>query len=155
MVDVQPKAVRSKNMRAIRSINTRPEVYVRRLLHALGFRFRIHPTNLPAKVDIYLPKYNAVIWVNGCFWHGHNCHLFKQPQTNAQFWDDKISANRIRDSRKSCSIGKLGLKQLTIWECALKGKTRLCESELSERLEEWLLAIQGDAQIDFRGLSKL
>ncbi|USD38005.1 very short patch repair endonuclease [Ferrimonas sp. SCSIO 43195] len=154
MVDVHPKAIRSKNMRAIRSKNTKPEVYIRKLLHRIGFRFRIHPSNLPVKADIFLPRYNAVIWINGCFWHAHDCYLFKYPTTNPEFWREKLDTNKARDVEKAKLIAQLGFKQLTVWECSLKGKKRMSEVDLMERLEEWILAIDYNCEIDNKGIRR-
>lgn len=155
MTDVHNTSVRSLNMRAIRSKDTKPELYVRRLLHRNGFRFRLHPPNLPSKPDIYLPKYSAVIWVHGCFWHGHDCHLSSLPKSNVQFWNTKIEGNRKRDRRQLGELNALGIKVMIIWECALKGKKRLSEQELLERIEEWLLSIDLNCEITMHGLTSI
>jgi DNA mismatch endonuclease, patch repair protein len=97
MADIVPKAKRSEMMAGIRGKNTRPEMLVRRALHAHGYRFRLHRKDLPGKPDIVLPKYRAVIFVHGCFWHGHDCHLFKWPKTREDFWIQKIKNNQERD----------------------------------------------------------
>lgn len=152
MVDVHSKAVRSKNMRAIQARHSWPERYVRRILHHSGFRFRCHPKDLPAKPDIYLPKYQAVILVNSCFWHGHNCHLFHWPSTNKKQWREKITETRRRDQRNLHDLSLLKIRTLIVWECALKGRKRLSEKGLSERLEEWLLTIQIPCEISSEGL---
>ncbi|NQX97162.1 MAG: DNA mismatch endonuclease Vsr [Flavobacteriales bacterium] len=155
MVDVHTPEVRSKNMKAIRSKNTKSELYVRHVLHSYGFRFRIHPSSLPSRPDIYLAKYHAVIWIHGCFWHGHDCHLFKWPKTNVVFWRDKILTNRARDVAKARELCEIGIKLLIVWECALEGKVRLSEDELFERLEEWLLFIDHNCELSGEGLSSL
>lgn len=125
-------------MAAIRGKNTKPELLIRRGLHKLGFRYRLHATELPGKPDMVFPKYNAVIFVNGCFWHGHNCHHFKQPVTRKEFWQSKIDRNRERDSENKDALKKAGWRILIVWECSLKGKTRLQESELMERVSNWI-----------------
>nr|WP_305082217.1 DNA mismatch endonuclease Vsr [Oceanospirillum sediminis] len=152
MTDVHDRATRSKNMKAIRAENTRPEKYIRSLLHRQGFRFRIHCPELPSKPDIYLPRYNAVIWIHGCFWHGHDCHLFKWPKSNPERWREKIQGNRQRDRNKRLALHEQHIRILTVWECALKGKERLSEQELVARLEEWLLNIDHDCDISGEGL---
>ena len=155
MTDVHNASVRSRNMRAIRSKDTKPELYIRRLLHRNGFRFRLHPSNLPSKPDIYMPKYHAVIWVHGCFWHGHGCHLSNLPKSNVQFWNTKIDDNRKRDRRQLGELNALGIKVMIIWECALKGKKRLSEQDLFESLEEWLLSIDLNCQLTMNGLTSI
>lgn len=107
-------------MRAIRSANTRPELLVRKILHAAGFRFRLHVTGLPGKPDIVLPKHRTVIFVHGCFWHGHSCRYFKLPQTRQDFWLAKITANQTRDRIVSEKLTALGWDVILIWECATR-----------------------------------
>jgi DNA mismatch endonuclease (patch repair protein) len=152
-MDVHSTAVRSKNMRAIKSKNTRPEIFIRQLLHGLGFRFRIHITNLPGTPDIVLRKYKAIIFVHGCFWHGHNCHLFKLPKTRTKFWLNKINDNARRDKKAYQELTHRGWKILYIWECALKGKRKLEVTRLKETIEEWLMAIKYSAEISHRGIT--
>lgn len=155
MTDVHSKATRSKNMRAIKHKHTWPERYVRKVLHQLGFRFRLHPANLPAKPDIFLPKYQAVILVNSCFWHGHQCHLFHWPKSEPERWRQKILETKQRDRRKLAELSDLNLRVLLIWECALKGRFRLAEAALAERLEEWLIAVDLSCEISWQGLYEL
>ena len=109
-------------MAGIRSVNTKPELIVRSGLHALGFRFRLHDRRLPGKPDLFLPKYRAAIFVHGCFWHGHNCRLFKLPETRRELWRDKIDGNRKRDSRVREELCAAGIRCLVVWECALRGR---------------------------------
>ncbi len=122
MVDVVSKAKRSEMMAGIRGKDTRPEMLIRRGLHAMGYRFRVHRRDLPGNPDIVLPKYRAVIFVHGCFWHGHDCHLFKWPKTRAAFWREKIGGNVRRDSLALVSLKERGWRVHTVWECELKGK---------------------------------
>ena len=113
---------RSRNMSAIRSKNTKPEIAVRKLLHSLGYRFRLHKKNLPGSPDIVLPKYKTVIFVHGCFWHRHeNCKYATTPKTRKEFWENKFSANKKRDKKILKEIKNLGWKSIIIWECQLKG----------------------------------
>ena len=124
MPDVVAPAVRSRMMAGIRGADTKPELILRRGLHALGFRFRLHDRNLPGKPDIVFPRYKAVLFANGCFWHGHDCHLFKWPSTRAEFWHTKINRNREVDQRTSSALAEARWRQGIVWECALKGRGR-------------------------------
>ena len=99
MVDVVDSATRSRMMAGIRSKSTQPELTIRKALHAQGFRYRLHPGNVPGHPDIALPRYRAAVFVNGCFWHGHDCQLFHFPATRPEFWREKIARNRLRDAR--------------------------------------------------------
>lgn len=138
MTDVVSVDVRSRMMSNIRSRNTRPELIIRSGLHQKGFRFRIHYKRLPGKPDLVFPKYRAVIFVNGCFWHGHECYLFKWPSTRRKFWRQKILTNRRVDKKANVNLRKLGWRTLTIWECSLKGKKRLPMDTVLARAERWL-----------------
>lgn len=122
MADVVDKATRSRMMSSIRSKNTLPELQVRSLLHRAGFRFRLHRSDLPGKPDLVLPKHSAVIFVHGCFWHGHRCSIFKWPKSNVEFWREKITGNKKRDKRHAALLMDMGWRVLTIWECALRGR---------------------------------
>jgi DNA mismatch endonuclease (patch repair protein) len=121
-------------MRSIRSKNTAPELLIRELLFSLGFRFRLHVKSLPGTPDIVLPKYRTAIFVHGCFWHGHDCHLFKLPQTRPDFWQAKIDANRQRDLRSENMLISAGWHVLYVWECALKGRLKQDPDELAQLL---------------------
>ena len=138
MVDVVPPDVRSRMMAGIRGKNTKPELLVRKGLHALGFRFLVHDRRLPGKPDIVLPKWRSVIFVNGCFWHGHNCRLFKWPATREQFWRDKITRNQENDARACAALQNGGWRVAKVWECALKGGTKLPDGEVVDRCAAWL-----------------
>jgi DNA mismatch endonuclease, patch repair protein len=127
---------RSANMRAIRSKNTAPELFVRSLLHRLGYRFRLHAKDLPGKPDIILRPRRAVIFVHGCFWHGHACvRGGRMPKTNAAYWESKIARNKLRDSETVIAVEAAGYRCLTLWECGLKDQTAL-ESRLKAFLTE-------------------
>ena len=117
---------RSANMSKIRSVNTRPEVIVRRLLFSIGLRFRLHDKNLPGHPDIVLRKYKTVVFVNGCFWHGHqNCKRSTIPQTNTEFWRNKIEKNKNRDKACKEKLIEMGWDVVIVWECELKDKESL------------------------------
>ena len=112
---------RSRNMSAIKSKNTKPEIAVRKLLHSMGYRFRLHRKDLPGSPDIVLPKYKTVIFVHGCFWHRHeNCKYATTPKTRPAFWESKFNENIRRDRTNQNNLIKLGWKVLVIWECELK-----------------------------------
>jgi len=114
-------------MSRVKNKNTKPELVVRSLLHRLGFRFRLHRKDLPGTPDLILPKYRIAVFVHGCFWHGHNCKKGKAPETNRQFWIDKINVNRDRDTVSSEQLEELGWKVITIWECQTKSILKLSE----------------------------
>lgn len=134
-------------MARIRSKNTGPERKIRSLLHRAGFRFRLHRRDLPGTPDIVLPRWNAVIEVQGCFWHGHDCHLFVRPAQNSRFWSEKHCINRARDKRTARELSALGWRRLVIWECAIKGKERLEEADLLSRIGEWIRGSEVEAEI--------
>ncbi len=125
-------------MAAIKGKDTRPELMIRKALHRLGFRFRLHSKDLPGKPDLVLPKYKAVIFINGCFWHHHNCHLFKWPLTREEFWRTKINRNTENDARNTIRLEQAGWRIATVWECALKGRTKISEGTAIQLLAEWL-----------------
>lgn len=140
MVDIVDKKTRSKMMAGIRGKNTNPEIRVRKALFARGFRYRLHPAEMPGKPDIVLPKFSAVIFVNGCFWHGHDCNLFKLPSTRKLFWKEKIEKNKSNDAKALQTLMGKKWRVLVIWECALKGRTRLSFEEVMERAARWIKA---------------
>lgn len=145
--DIVPPEVRSRMMSSIRGRDTKPELVLRKALHAMGFRYRIAPQAVPGKPDIVLPRYNAVIQAHGCFWHGHDCHLFKWPSTRKEFWQNKISRNRERDGEVHEKLRKAGWRVMTVWECALKGKSRLPAGEAIEQCANWLVSDDPEAEI--------
>ena len=138
MVDVHDTARRSFNMSRIQGKNTKPELVIRRGLHQMGFRYRLHVKNLPGRPDMVLAKYRAIILINGCFWHRHNCHLFKWPETRAEFWKAKIESNVNRDNRNLNVYRAKGWKVLIIWECAMKGRSRRDLAEVIQTAANWL-----------------
>lgn len=127
-------------MSGIRSKDTKPELQIRRGLHAAGFRYRLHVKGLPGKPDLVLPRYNAVIFVHGCFWHGHDCHLFKWPKSREEFWRKKIGINCQNDAKQVTILRDTGWRVLVIWECALKGKTKLAPEKVIQRAATWIRA---------------
>lgn len=138
MADIVAPDVRSRMMARIRSKDTKPEMAIRKGLHRLGFRFLLHDKRFPGKPDLVFPKWRAAIFVNGCFWHGHDCHLFKWPASREQFWRDKIARNQENDARAFAALRGTGWRVALVWECALKGKTRLNEPEILRKLTDWI-----------------
>lgn len=123
MADVHTPQQRSFNMSKIKGKDTKPEMLVRRFLHGHGYRYKLHTKTLPGKPDLVLPKYNTVIFIHGCFWHGHgNCRYFVVPKTRTQWWLAKINANTANDKKQQTALRKAGWKVITLWECDLKPK---------------------------------
>lgn len=138
MTDVVDEKTRSRMMSGIRGKNTRPELTVRSLLHRQGFRFRIHVGNLAGKPDIVLKRYRAVIFVHGCFWHGHkNCQLFKWPKSREDFWKNKISGNIGKDRESIQLLQAAGWRVCIVWECAIKGSGKNPDG-VAEQIKNWL-----------------
>lgn len=138
MTDVHNTATRSRNMAAIKGKDTRPEMMVRRGLHKAGFRYRLHVAKLPGKPDLIFPKYKAVIFIQGCFWHQHQCSMFHWPKSRTEWWVKKISANRAHDEAVQDKLRELGWRVLLVWECALKGKNRYSPEQWLEIIIMWL-----------------
>ena len=134
-------------MAGIRSTNTRPEMILRRGLHARGFRFRIHGKKLPGKPDLVLPRYRTAVFVHGCFWHGHDCPLFRWPKTRESFWRDKIEGNQIRDSSAEAGLRASGWRVLKVWECALKGTGKLGPEMVVDLTASWISSDEPEGEI--------
>ncbi len=138
MVDIVDSITRSRMMAGIKSRNTKPELLIRSLLHNRGFRFRLHVKDLPGKPDIVLPKYHSVIFINGCFWHGHQeCHLFRLPATRTEFWQEKIYRNQTNDSRAIDLLLANNWRVCIVWECSIRGAKKDPEKVIST-IAEWL-----------------
>lgn len=148
MVDIVDGARRSRMMSGIQGKNTKPEISIRKALHARGFRYRLHVKHLPGKPDLVLPKYNAVIFVHGCFWHGHGCRFFKVPQTRSDFWLKKIWGNQSRDKRQEAALLGLGWRVIVVWECAVRSMTREKSLLLIDLIAGWLINGDNYLQID-------
>ena len=134
-------------MAGIRGKNTKPELVIRRGLHALGFRFRLHDRRLPGAPDIVLPRWRAVIFVHGCFWHGHDCPLFRWPGTHKEFWRTKIARNRLRDAEVERFLDEAGWRVMKIWECSLKGSGKMGVACVIPLVAEWLRSDRQQGEI--------
>jgi DNA mismatch endonuclease (patch repair protein) len=147
VADIVDKATRSRMMAGIRSTNTKGEVQLRSALHRLGFRFRLHDRKLPGRPDIVLPKYRSVILINGCFWHGHTCSLFKWPSTREDFWRNKIESNVARDQSAIAKLIALGWRVGVIWECSWKGRFRMTDEARLAQCTRWLKSDESSMEL--------
>ena len=138
MPDVLTREQRSLNMRRVRGKDTGPEVFFRKGLHALGYRYNLHVRRLPGCPDLCLPKHRTVVFVHGCFWHGHQCPTFRWPRTRRSFWSAKIQRNRLRDDSAVQSLLAEGWQILIVWECALRGPHRRTPADVYEMCERFL-----------------
>jgi len=136
--DVLTPEQRHLNMTHIRGKDTKPELTVRRVLHASGLRYRLQVRDLPGKPDLVFPKFRAVLFVHGCFWHRHNCPLFRWPKSRQEFWEQKLGRNAERDAEVETRLLAAGWRVLTVWECALRGRGRITEAELASHARVWL-----------------
>jgi DNA mismatch endonuclease, patch repair protein len=154
MGDIVDAATRSRMMSGIRARNTKPEIQVRSHLHKAGFRYRLHVADLPGRPDIVLPRWNAVIFVHGCFWHGHDCPLFRVPKTRSEWWQAKINRNRFNDARASAALEAKGWRHMTVWECSMRGNSRRPVQSISSKMISWLKSgrrrgeIRGGTSVD-------
>jgi DNA mismatch endonuclease, patch repair protein len=147
MTDSVSPEIRSRMMSGIRGKNTKPEMIVRKGLFRRGFRYRLHIKHLHGKPDLVLARYNSIIFVHGCFWHHHDCRLFKWPKSNAEFWREKITANSQRDKRYTAALKEDGWRVLIVWECALKGKNDLDINKVLDYISDWLLTDNNTGEI--------
>ena len=144
-MDVHTPEQRRLNMSRIRGRDTKPELLVRHGLHARGFRYRLHRRDLPGRPDLVLPARRAVIFVHGCFWHDHGCRLCRLPSTRPDFWQEKLRRNRERDAMNVHLLATAGWRVLTIWECSLRGPSRLKLDAVFDQVSAFLLsATPGD-----------
>lgn len=139
-------------MSGIQSKNTKPETVIRKGLHARGLRYSLHSKRLPGKPDIVLPKWRVVIFVHGCFWHKHGCHLSKTPSSNTKFWTDKLAANQRRDALVKQQLSADGWRIAVIWECATRGKVATGNlPDLLDRLATWIRDQAKSAALEISG----
>lgn len=140
MVDIVDTSTRSRIMASIKGRDTKPEILIRKLLHKIGFRFRLHVKELPGRPDIVLKKYKAVIFINGCFWHGHTgCHLFKIPATRTDFWEEKINKNQLNDIKSIKLLLDNGWRVCLVWECSVRGAKKDLNKVINS-ISNWLLS---------------
>ncbi|MCP8939921.1 very short patch repair endonuclease [Alsobacter sp. SYSU M60028] len=144
MIDQQ---TRSRMMAGIRGKDTRPELAIRKALHALGFRYRLHARDIPGRPDMAFPRYRAVIFVHGCFWHGHDCALFRLPGTRTEFWAGKIAGNRTRDAKVAAELDTARWRHLTIWECAFRGRGGIGLASVIGQTAAWIRSDEGSREI--------
>lgn len=140
MTDSLSPEKRSDVMSRVGSKDTKPELLIRKSLHALGFRYRLHVKDLPGKPDLVFPRYKSVIQINGCFWHGHSCPRCRMPNSNTEYWNRKVARNMERDVLNRRLLLDEGWRVLTIWECALTGKWKLGLNQVISLASEWLLS---------------
>ena len=145
--DVVDAATRSRMMAGIKGKNTKPELVVRRGLHAAGFRFRLHDRALPGQPDIVLSRWRAVIFIHGCFWHAHDCPLFRWPGTRQDFWRQKIGRNKERDAEVEAALDRAGWRVLKIWECSMKGPGRIGADAVMPLAADWLRSDRKQGEI--------
>lgn len=145
MTDIISPEQRSRLMSKIKGTDTKPELIIRKGLHAMGYRYSLHRKDLPGKPDIVLRRHNAVIFVHGCFWHGHDCHLFRHPGTNTEWWDKKLKGNRERDLTNIADLRNAGWRVLIVWECSMRGKTRLDITQMFDEIVDWI----GSSSVEF------
>jgi DNA mismatch endonuclease (patch repair protein) len=138
VTDVHDQQTRSRNMAAVRPRNTKPELMIRKALHASGLRYRLNVRDLPGKPDIVLPRHRAVVFVHGCFWHRHECDLFRWPESRTEFWREKLDANAARDVKAADALEEAGWRQAVVWECALKGRKKRDFQDTMQRLIAWI-----------------
>jgi len=136
--DIVDAATRSRMMAGIRATNTKPEIIVRKALHRLGYRYGLHCRDVPGKPDLVFRSRRAVIFVHGCFWHGHDCRYFRLPSTRPAFWSNKIARNQARDSVVAEQLKAAGWRQLIIWECAIRDQKAPEVEKLISRVVRWL-----------------
>jgi DNA mismatch endonuclease (patch repair protein) len=150
MADIVDATTRSLMMSKIRSKDTKPEIAIRKKLFSLGLRYRLHDSKLAGKPDIILPKYNAVIFFNGCFWHKHDCELFRPPKTRIEFWKKKLNRNVQKDTENRDALLARGWRVLIIWECAIRGAGKKKDTEIdriSDRIVKWLSSNRKEMEI--------
>lgn len=151
MTDIVDQETRSRMMSGIRGKNTKPEIALRRALHTCGFRFRLHSSNVHGRPDLALPKYRAVVFVHGCFWHRHEgCRYATTPSTRPEFWQAKFDANVARDNTVRATLLEDGWRVATVWECALRKPDQVAAS--AELLSAWLLSDEAQIEIGAEGV---
>lgn len=137
-MDVLTLEQRRLNMSRIRSRDTSPEMLIRKGLHAAGFRFRLHQRHLPGRPDLVVARYRTAVFVNGCFWHSHGCHIARIPDTRQEYWKPKLARNAQRDRDALEALHAAGWRVVRVWECSLRGRTRLPEGTVLKRISNFI-----------------
>lgn len=148
VTDITSPEKRSQMMSGIRSKDTQPEMQVRRALFERGFRYRLHDRRLPGTPDLVLPRHHAVVLVHGCFWHGHDCAYFRWPSTRPEFWHAKITRNREVDHSARAALRAAGWRVLTVWECALRGRSDDQRQGVYDAASDWLRGSVKELDLD-------
>lgn len=147
MADIVDRATRSKMMAGIKGVNTKPERDLRTALHARGFRYRLHAKNIVGRPDLVFPKYRAVVFVHGCFWHRHEgCRYATTPATRPEFWKAKFEANIARDERVEVGLVQSGWRVATVWECTLRSQGDV--QNVAAKIAQWLLGADGSLVVE-------
>jgi DNA mismatch endonuclease (patch repair protein) len=146
-VDTVDRQTRSKIMASVRQKNTGAELLLRKRLHGIGLRYRLHDRSLPGSPDLVFPRFHAVVFVHGCYWHSHGCYRSTVPETRHEFWIEKFQRNRSRDQRNENSLLHSGWRVLAVWECALLGKSALPPNEVTGRIHAWLHGADRQGQV--------
>lgn len=141
MADIVDPSTRSRMMGRIRGRDTKIEVRIRKALHARGLRYRTDVRGLPGRPDIVFARWRAAVFIHGCFWHAHDCELYRLPATRPEFWQNKLGGNAARDARNRAELLNAGWRVATVWECAIRGKGDQAVAEVADRLATW---IRGD-----------
>ena len=152
-MDKISKEKRSYVMSKVKSKNTVPELVLRKKLHHLGLRYKLHDAKLPGKPDLVFPKYKAVIFVHGCFWHGHNCGRTGIPKNNRDYWIEKIERNKRNDNEHIKVLKKANWRTMTVWECVIEGKRKMAIDDLAALIRAWLLSTEVSGVIECLPLS--
>ena len=140
VTDVVDAATRSRMMAGIKGKHTKPEIFLRKALHAQGLRYRLGGGGLPGRPDLVFPSRKTVVFVHGCFWHRHECKYFKWPRSNQEFWKNKLEVNAARDKHVKCELMKLGWRVLTVWECDLRKTNYLLPNGTVNRIARLLFS---------------
>ncbi|MBO9460676.1 very short patch repair endonuclease [Labrenzia sp. R5_0] len=146
-MDTVDRQTRSRIMASVGQKNTGAEMILRRALHASGFRYRLHDRGLPGSPDLVFPRFHAAVFMHGCYWHAHGCYRSTVPKSRNDFWTEKFAANRRRDAAKAAALREEGWRVLTVWECALKGKTALPLPDVVDRVAGWLRSDEPAAEV--------
>ncbi len=155
-MDTVDKATRSRIMASVGQRDTGVERILRSALHRTGLRYRLHVRSLPGSPDLVFPRYRAVVFVHGCYWHAHGCHRSTIPRSSRDFWSGKFAANKLRDAKKETALLEAGWRVMTVWECSLRGKTARQPEKVAAAIRKWLFSSSrrgriGSAPLPFQG----